>query len=120
MFAALAFAHDVMPIWLAVMWLASIRWTQRDAEARVRNRRAIRAAVVAAAVLPFLGAAVWACARPAETLTERRRRRLGRLLLELEAGVDLSEADTAEPMRAQPSSDASPLRSREPASELAA
>jgi hypothetical protein len=116
--AALSLTQDVLPIWLVVMWLASIRWTQRDAEARLHNPRAIRAALLAAAALPFLGAAAWACIRPAETLVERRRRRLGRQLLELEASLSGPNEQAAEPVSARraPSRRLSP----EPASELAA
>jgi hypothetical protein len=82
--AAFSLVHDVGPIWLGLVWLVSIRWVHRDAQTRLRNRRAIRAATGVAAVLPLAGAVAWACVRPAETLVERRHRRLARLLLELE------------------------------------
>ena len=82
MAAALAFVHDVLPVSLGLVWLASIRWTQREARLRLADRGAIRAATAGAVVLPFVGAVVWACVRPTETLAERRHRRLLRLLLE--------------------------------------
>lgn len=82
MAATLFFVHDILPVWLGLMWLASIRWTHQDARLRLLNRRAVRTATLASAVLPFLGALIWACVRPVETLAERRHRRLARLLLE--------------------------------------
>jgi hypothetical protein len=103
--------HNVGPLWLAAMWLASVRWVQLDARARLRNPSGVRAAVVAAAMLPFLGTALWACVRPAETLLERRERRLARLLLEAELRESAEAADElarrrAVRLRAEPAADA--------------
>jgi hypothetical protein len=95
--AAFSLVHEVGPIWLALVWLVSIRWVHRDARTRLRNPRAIRTAVVVAAVLPLVGAVAWACVRPAETLVERRHRRLARLLLELETQPPLTSRAAAEP-----------------------
>ena len=85
--------HNVGPLWLLAAWVASVRWVQLDARARLRNPSGLRAAVVAAGALPFLGALLWACVRPGETLLERRERRLARLLLEAELRQSARTAD---------------------------
>jgi len=82
MSAAFLIVRNVGLFWLAAMWLGSARCVQRDAEARLGNPSGIRAAVAAALLLPFLGAFLWLCLRPAETRVERRQRRLARLALE--------------------------------------
>lgn len=67
---------------LATMWLGSVAFVWRDARARFLNRHAAPAAALAAALLPFLGAFLWFAARPVETISERRERRLLTRLLE--------------------------------------
>src|ERR671937_2492625 len=81
---AFLYLHDAGPLCFAALWLGSARWVHLDARTRLRNPSGIRTATMAALVLPFLGAVLWACARPAETLDERRERRLLRLLHERE------------------------------------
>src|SRR5437899_1602629 len=82
--AAFFYLHNVGPICFAAIWLASARWVYLDARRRLRNPSGIRVATLTAAALPFLGAGVWACMRPGETLAQRRERRLIRLVLEEE------------------------------------
>jgi len=86
---AFFYLHNVGPVCFVAIWLASARWVNLDARSRLRNPNGIRAATLAAAALPFVGAALWACVRPAETLALRRERRLVRLALEEELrGLD--------------------------------
>lgn len=86
---------DWASLTLGLLWAASIVAVARDARSRVSNTNATRLAVAAAALLPFAGAAIWWCARPAQTRAERREYRL-RLLVaerELEAVTDRSMSE---------------------------
>lgn len=68
----------------ALLWLGSVAAVARDACSRIENRGGRRAGVALAALVPFVGALVWLCVRPAETRRDRRERRLRRALLERE------------------------------------
>lgn len=92
--AAFFVLHNLGPLWLIGMWAASVRWVLIDARARLASRSGIRMAVWAAALLPLVGVALWACARPAQTRLERRERRL-RLLLELTSSSPLAHERVA-------------------------
>ena len=78
--------RDGVPVALLALWAASVCAVRADARLRVSNRAGVRAAVLLAALLPFLGAFVYCVLRPTETRIERRERWLARLLLELEVG----------------------------------
>lgn len=94
MTGAFALLHDLLPIWIGTVWIASIAWVWHDARLRIRNSRTVAIAILGAALAPLAGAAAWALVRPAETLEERRCRRLVRLLAELEAGPEPYDAAT--------------------------
>jgi hypothetical protein len=72
----LALVSHYFLVSMTLAWLGTIAAVARDAQARVRNRAATRAAAATAFALPFVGALVWLCVRPAETRLERRVRRL--------------------------------------------
>jgi hypothetical protein len=76
-------------IWLTLSaglgWAGTVVAVALDARARVDNPAAARAAAVLAAGLPFAGAALWLCLRPAETRRDRRERRLTDAVCELDA-----------------------------------
>jgi uncharacterized membrane protein len=76
-------------IWLALSagigWAGTVVAVALDARARIDNRSAARAAGLLAAALPFAGAALWLCLRPAETRRDRRERRLTDAVCELDA-----------------------------------
>ena len=67
---------DVLLAGMCSLWIGSVGAVWRDARARVSNPTATRVAVAIAALVPFAGALIWFCARPAETLAERREHRL--------------------------------------------
>ena len=73
--------RDGFLVGLLVAWLTSLSWVARDVRARTTERRAARLAT-AVAVVPVVGVVVYLCARPAETLAERRERRLARRVFE--------------------------------------
>jgi hypothetical protein len=73
--------RDVAVLWLASVWAAGAVFVARDAQRRLGPRAAL-AATAAALSLPLVGALLWLCARPSESLEERRARRLRRRLLE--------------------------------------
>jgi hypothetical protein len=72
----LALVSHYLLVSTVLAWLGTVAAVARDAQARVRNRAATRAAAATAFLLPFVGALVWLCVRPAETRLERRERRL--------------------------------------------
>jgi hypothetical protein len=99
----LSLLSDYFLVSMTLAWLGTVAAVARDAQARVRNRAATRAAAATAFVLPFVGALVWLCVRPAETRVERRERRLRTAEL---------QRLLAPPVLATP---AAPAREREPA-----
>jgi len=58
------------------LWIGSILWVVADARSRLFRPRGIHLATAGAALLPFVGLVAWLAARPAETLAERRERKL--------------------------------------------
>lgn len=60
------------------LWLGSILWVAADARSRLVRPRQMRAATALAGLLPFVGLVALLAARPAETLDERRQRKLRR------------------------------------------
>jgi hypothetical protein len=103
--AAFGLAHDLGPLWLAAMWLGSVRWVRVDARQRLANPSAIRAATWLALALPFAGVAVWTAVRPHETRRNRRERRVVTLLLE-------SQIPAREPERPVEEEPAAAVRAR--------
>lgn len=61
---------------LAVLWLALVFWTLKDARKRIEDPIIVGVAVLTSLVLPFMGALVYAILRPAEYLAEAREREL--------------------------------------------
>jgi hypothetical protein len=103
--AAFGLAHDLGLLWLAAMWLGSVRWVRVDARQRLANPSAIRAATWLALALPFVGAVVWMALRPLETRRNRRERRVVTLLLE-------SQLPAREPERTVEGAPAAAVRAR--------
>jgi RNA polymerase subunit RPABC4/transcription elongation factor Spt4 len=60
----------------AAVWAASIIWTARDAARRCSDRSLRVTSTVAALVVPFVGAAVYALLRPCEERLDVKARRL--------------------------------------------
>ena len=61
---------------LAVLWLALVFWTYKDARKRVDDPIIIAVAVLTSLLLPYMGTLVYAILRPAEYLAEAREREL--------------------------------------------
>ncbi len=61
---------------LAVLWLALVFWTYKDARKRIEDPVVVGVAVLTSLVLPFMGTVVYAILRPAEYLAEVREREL--------------------------------------------
>ncbi|HEX9597938.1 MAG TPA: zinc ribbon domain-containing protein [Gaiellaceae bacterium] len=80
---AFAAVHWFGPWGLTAVWLGSISWTAADARRRC-SRRAARAAISGAALLPFAGAALYALLRPCREEQDDRARRVWRRYLEAE------------------------------------
>lgn len=78
----LALVSHVFLVSVTLAWLGTVAAVARDAQARVRNSAATRAAAATAFLLPFVGALVWLCVRPVETRLERRERRLRAAVLQ--------------------------------------
>jgi len=66
----------------ASVWAASVVWTIRDAGRRCDDPSLRFASAAAAVLLPFLGAGVYALARPCEERLEVKARRLRMQMLE--------------------------------------
>jgi hypothetical protein len=79
----------LLQIWLVlslcVAWVVPVLAVVLDARARIDNPSAAFAAGVLATALPVAGALLWLLVRPAETLQERRERRLADAVSEAEA-----------------------------------
>ncbi len=78
---AFAAVHWFGPWGLTAVWIGSITWAAADARNRC-SRRAARVAVGGAALLPFVGAALYALLRPGVDRLEERERRVWRRFLE--------------------------------------
>jgi hypothetical protein len=64
------------------VWLASVAWTVRDAGRRCEDRSLLYASAGAAILLPFVGAGLYALARPCEDRLDVKARRLRIRMLE--------------------------------------
>lgn len=60
---------------LAVLWVGTFFGVAVDSRSRMTNRSGICAATTLAALVPFVGAFLWWCVRPARTRVERQELR---------------------------------------------
>ena len=72
---------------LAVLWLALVFWTFKDARKRIDDPIIVGVAVLTSLVLPFMGTVVYAILRPAEYLAEARERELEMRAMEQELQI---------------------------------
>ncbi len=77
----------VLAFCLAVLWLALVLWTYKDAHKRIEDPVIVGVAVLTSFVLPFMGTVVYAILRPAEYLAEVRERELEVRAMEQELQV---------------------------------
>jgi RNA polymerase subunit RPABC4/transcription elongation factor Spt4 len=71
----------------AVLWLALVLWTFKDARKRIDDPIIVGVAVLTSLVLPYMGTVVYAMLRPAEYLSEARERELEMRAMEQELQV---------------------------------
>jgi RNA polymerase subunit RPABC4/transcription elongation factor Spt4 len=69
---------------MAVLWVALILWTFKDARKRISDPIIIGVAVLTSLVLPLMGTVIYAILRPAEYLAEARERELETRAMEQE------------------------------------
>jgi RNA polymerase subunit RPABC4/transcription elongation factor Spt4 len=69
---------------LAVLWLALVFWTFKDARKRIDDPIIIAVAVLTSLVLPYMGTVIYAILRPAEYLAEVQERELEMRAMEQE------------------------------------
>lgn len=69
---------------LAVLWLALVIWTYKDARKRIDDAIIIGVAVLTSLILPFMGTLIYTILRPAEYLAEARERELEMRAMEQE------------------------------------
>jgi RNA polymerase subunit RPABC4/transcription elongation factor Spt4 len=72
---------------LAVLWLALVLWTFKDARKRIDDPIIVGVAVLTSLVLPYIGTVVYAMLRPAEYLSEVRERELEMRAMEQELQI---------------------------------
>ena len=72
---------------LAVLWLALVLWTFKDARKRIDDPIIVGVSVITSLVLPYMGSLVYTILRPAEYLTEVRERELEVRAMEQELQV---------------------------------
>jgi len=72
---------------LAVLWLALVLWTYKDAHKRIEDPVIVAVAVLTSLVLPYMGTVVYAILRPAEYLAEAQERELEVRAMEQELQV---------------------------------
>lgn len=73
-----------MFLFVGGLWLASAAWVSWDARRRLRSERGARLVTGGALALPIAGLLLYLLVRPADSLVDRRERRLRRRLLEME------------------------------------
>jgi RNA polymerase subunit RPABC4/transcription elongation factor Spt4 len=73
---------------VAVLWLALVFWTYKDAKRRIEDPILVAVAVAAALVFPFVGALVYTILRPPEYLADVRERELEIRAMERRLGAD--------------------------------
>ena len=69
---------------VAVLWVAMIIWTYKDARKRIDDVVIVGVAVLTSLVLPYLGTLIYTILRPAEYLAESRERELEMRAMEQE------------------------------------
>jgi hypothetical protein len=79
-----ALLHDAAALTLAALWAGSAMWVYGDARRRLGGGRRAAGLLAGAITLPLAVPFLYACVRPAETVSERRERELARRLLEQE------------------------------------
>lgn len=84
---------------VAVLWLALVFWTFKDARKRIDDPIIIGVAVLTSFVLPFMGTLVYAILRPAEYLAETRERELEMRAMEQELQTIRACPSCGEPVR---------------------
>jgi RNA polymerase subunit RPABC4/transcription elongation factor Spt4 len=72
---------------VAVLWLALVFWTLKDARKRIDDPIIVGVSVLTSLVLPFMGTVVYAILRPAEYLAEGRERELEMRAMEQELQI---------------------------------
>jgi RNA polymerase subunit RPABC4/transcription elongation factor Spt4 len=72
---------------VAVLWLALVLWTYKDARKRIDDPIIIGVAVLTSLLLPYMGTVVYAILRPAEYLAESRERELEMRAMEQELQI---------------------------------
>lgn len=77
-------AWRVFLVSLAVLWLALVFWTLKDARRRIDDGLVVAVCVATSLVFPFVGTLVYVMLRPAEYLVEARERELEMLAVEQE------------------------------------
>lgn len=73
-----------MAFCFAVLWLALVFWTFKDARKRIDDPIIVGVAVLTSLILPFMGTVVYAILRPAEYLAEVHERELEMRAMEQE------------------------------------
>ena len=79
-----ALALYVFAFCLAVLWLALVLWTFKDARKRIEDPIIVGVSVLTSLVLPLMGTVIYAILRPAEYLAEARERELETRAMEQE------------------------------------
>lgn len=77
----------VLVFCLAVLWLALVIWTYKDARKRIDDLVIVIVAVLTSLVLPYMGTLIYAILRPAEYLAETRERELEMRAMEQELQI---------------------------------
>lgn len=69
-------------VFLVVLWIALVYWTNRDARQRFADGGAVSAFTALSLVMPYLGPIIYLVVRPPEFLADTRERELGLEALE--------------------------------------
>ncbi len=77
-------AWKVFLVSMAVLWLALVFWTLKDARRRIDDTLIVLVAVATSLVFPFIGTLVYMMLRPSEYLVDARGRELEMLAVEQE------------------------------------
>jgi hypothetical protein len=84
---------------IAVLWLALVFWTLKDARKRIEDPLIIAVAVLTSLVFPFIGTLVYAILRPSEYLADVRERELEMQAMEQELLTLRTCPNCREPVR---------------------
>lgn len=77
----------ILAFCLAVLWVALVLWTFKDARKRIDDPIIVTVAVLTSLILPFMGTVIYAILRPAEYLAEARERELETRAMEQELQI---------------------------------